>query len=417
MAAITIKGFNRAALQRVADGLAAAVAISLPWSTSATSILIVLWLISLLPTLQISDLRRETITPAGGLPPLLWLLALAGMLWSEATFAERVSGIAGFHKLLVIPLLLAQFRRSERANWAINGFLISCAILLIFSWILVIFPKFPWHTPNTRGVPVKDYLTQSENFLLCFLALGYVGLDALGEGMLRRAALLLALAALFFANIMFVASGRTTLVLIPIFVVMLAFRFYRWKGIVVACVGGAILAGFIWVSSPYLRLRLEGIVEEVTHDRRDKAVTSAGMRLEFYRRSMDLIAQAPILGHGTGTIHTKFRQATEGETGAAGVATRNPHQQTFAVAIQLGIAGAALLWAMWIAHIALFRGAGFMSWLGLIVVLQNVLASLLNSHVFDFTQGWVYVFGVGVLGGTVLREATTVARGGQDAHR
>jgi O-antigen ligase len=235
--------------------------------------------------------------------------------------------------------------------------------------------------------------------------------------MLRRAAWLLALAALFFANIMFVASGRTTLVLVPIFVVMLGFRFYGWKGIVAACVGGAILAGLIWVSSPYLRLRLEGIVEEVTHDRRDKNVTSAGMRLEFYRKSMDIIAQAPILGHGTGTVHAKFRQATEGETGAAGVATKNPHQQTFAVAIQLGIAGAGLLWAMWIAHIALFRGAGFVPWLGLIVVLENVLASLLNSHLFDFTQGWVYVFGVGVLGGAMLSKAAPAARGGSDASR
>ena len=55
---------------RVADCLAVAVAISLPWSTSATGILIVLWLIALAPTLDLAAIRREVMTPAGGLPVL-----------------------------------------------------------------------------------------------------------------------------------------------------------------------------------------------------------------------------------------------------------------------------------------------------------------------------------------------------------
>jgi hypothetical protein len=53
----------------------------------------------------------------------------------------------------------------------------------------------------------------------------------------------------------------------------------------------------------------------------------------------------------------------------------------------------------------LFRGAGLMAWIGAIVVVQNFLSSLVNSHLFDFGQGWLYVFGVGIIGGTVLRDA------------
>jgi hypothetical protein len=37
------------------------------------------------------------------------------------------------------------------------------------------------------------------------------------------------------------------------------------------------------------------------------------------------------------------------------------------------------------------------------VVLQNVVSSLFNSHLFDFHEGWMYVIGVGVAGGMVLR--------------
>ncbi len=44
------------------------------------------------------------------------------------------------------------------------------------------------------------------------------------------------------------------------------------------------------------------------------------------------------------------------------------------------------------------------------VVLQNVFSSLFNSHLFDFHEGWMYVLGVGVAGGMVLR-ARSAGRG------
>jgi hypothetical protein len=33
-----------------------------------------------------------------------------------------------------------------------------------------------------------------------------------------------------------------------------------------------------------------------------------------------------------------------------------------------------------------------------------MLSSLLNSHLFDSVEGWIYVIGVGVAGGTCLRK-------------
>jgi O-antigen ligase len=93
-----------------------------------------------------------------------------------------------------------------------------------------------------------------------------------------------------------------------------------------------------------------------------------------------------------------------GRTGASSVATVNPHNQIFAVAIQLGLLGAAVLVAMWAAHFPLFCGCGQAAWIGMVVVVENVVSSLVNSDLFDFSQGWLYVFGVGVAGGIRLRE-------------
>jgi hypothetical protein len=74
---------------------------------------------------------------------------------------------------------------------------------------------------------------------------------------------------------------------------------------------------------------------------------------------------------------------------------------------------------MWLVHLLLFRGDGLVAWIGLLVVVQNIFTSLFNSHIFDFNEGWMYVLGVGIAGGMVLktgsREATLGPRNGMHA--
>ena len=87
----------------------------------------------------------------------------------------------------------------------------------------------------------------------------------------------------------------------------------------------------------------------------------------------------------------------------AGLVTGNPHNQIFAIAIQLGLVGTLMLLAMWIAHLFFFCAPGWPAGIGFAVVAQNIISSQFNSSLFDFTHGWVYVLGVGVLSGMVLR--------------
>ena len=74
-----------------------------------------------------------------------------------------------------------------------------------------------------------------------------------------------------------------------------------------------------------------------------------------------------------------------------GRVTGDPFQQTLAVGIQLGLVGIAVLWATWIAHLLFFRGNTLPAWIGFVVVTQNIVGSMLNTHLFNSTQGWIYV--------------------------
>jgi hypothetical protein len=393
---------DRQGFLRLADWLAVGVALSLPWSTSATSILIVLWFLTWLPTLDVSALRREVASAAGGLPVLLWALGALGMLWAAVSWGERFEGVGSFHRLLAIPLLLAQFRGSDRGMLVLGGFLVSATCLLATSWALALTGvTIPGKSP---GVPVKDYIFQSGIFLICAFALFGAACDFWRAGKRGIAVAFALLAALFIADIAFVAASRTVLLVAPLLVIALGYRQFGLKGVLAAGLIAGALGGALWLESSYLRTRIADSMAELRGYLDANTASSTGEHLEFLKKSWRIVADAPVIGHGTGSIAEEFRRARTGETGAASVAPVNPHNQIFAVAIQLGLLGVAVLLAMWAAHFLLFRGAGLVAWVGMIIVVQNVVSSLFNSHLFDFSQGWLYVFGVGVAGGTALNK-------------
>ena len=405
--------FDRTRLMRAADALVVAVAVSLPWSTSATGILVVLWLLMLIPTLDWFDVRRELATPAGILPVLLVVLGVLGMAWADVTLVERLKGLDSFFKLLVIPLLLVQFRRSERGWWVFVAYVISCVVLLVASTVVQFVPGFSFIPMKRDFVLVKNAATQSGEFVTCIFGLLFMVPECVER---RRWCWLAGLTAIMLgmlANMFYAATGRTALVIIPVLLVLFAAKKLSGKGMAAlfACV---IAVGVVsWLSSPYLRDRTIQLWTDYQQYKEYHAVTSSGERVEFYKKSLAFIRQAPVIGHGTGSMSGLFAQAAIGKIGSAASTSTNPHNQTFAVAIQLGLVGALVLWAMWFAHLLLFRGSGLAEWIGLVVVVQNIVGSLFNSHLFDFAQGWVYVFGVGVAGGMALRDrAAKKAAGG-----
>jgi O-antigen ligase len=401
-----LPGLNVERQMRIADGLAAALAVSLPWSTSATSILAVLWLIAVIPLLDLKTLRREISTPAGGLPVLLWVLGVLGILWAvDVPFKDRLGGLSSFHKLLFIPLLMIQFRRSTRGAWVLIGYLASCSALLVASWADLLQPMLFRQsilTGRFPGVVVKDYIAQDMEFAVCAILFATLAMRAWLDRLRWRAGALLILAVTFMANVLYNGSSRTALLIVAALLLLFVWRIPGRNGRIWIVLGVLAAGAAAWPLTSQLRTNVANMWNEVQTFKPEAARTRAGERMIFWQKSIEFISTAPILGHGTGSIPDQFRRSAAGLTGMAGVATVNPHNQTFAVAIQLGLVGAAVLLAMWLTHLLMFRGPGLAAWVGLVVVTQNIIGSLVNSHLFDFTHGWSYVVGVGVAGGVVL---------------
>jgi O-antigen ligase len=392
---------DRARLATLSDYLAAAAIVSLPWSTSATSILVPLWAVAAALMLDGAALRRMLATPAATIPVALGVLAIVGVLWSEADWADRLPGLSPFLKLLVIPLLFVQFSRSERGEMILAAFLASVGVLLAFSWALVLFPQIPWTVP-VPGVPVKDYIIQSAEFVLCCFVLLDRAIAGWGES--RVKSLLLAGAALLFlGDIVFVALSRTSVVVIIVLFVLLGLRHFQRGGLALFLAAGVALASFTWAASPYLRSRVTHVATELEGSHVEMNETSAGVRVGFWKMSLAVVRDAPLFGHGTGSIKDVFARAAAADPAAPAGAT-NPHNQILAIAIQLGLLGVILTLALWAAHFRMFLLPGPMAWVGLSAVAQNFVSSLFNSHISDFSNGWLYVFAIGVAGGVMLRK-------------
>ena len=390
------------------DVWAIAVAALLPWSSSASSVLIAIWLFAMVTSVDANVIRHTRITAVGALPVLLWLLAAVGMLWAEVSWVERFDGLRAFHKLVLIPLVMVQYARSDKAWMVPATYLVSCAAVLSLSFLFTLWPELTWHWSTQSGVPVRDTIAQGGEFILCAFAALAVMIEAWQRNLRFAAFALGILAVLFLFNVVLVATSRTALVTVPILALVLGLRWGGWRGGLAAIVGFVVLAGVAWLASPHLRSRVTAVrselnLYEIQADTVGGGRTSAGERIEYWRKSLRFVSEAPIIGHGTGSIVDLFRQSARGKTGFGALATANPHNQTLAVAIELGLVGVIVLWAMWVAHFLLFCRPGLANMLGLLIVTQNIVSSAFNSHLSDFTQGWTYVFGVGVFGGMALR--------------
>ena len=395
---------DRALWTTIADVFAILAALALPWSTTLVAIFVPCWLGAVAWVMDWRAYGRLLKQPICYLPLALVGLALIGTLWSDAAWSARLYAITPTLKLLVLPGLFYHFERSSRGMWVFVAFLVSCVLLMAVSWLVTIDPSFTLKTPNepgARGIFVKNYIDQSQEFALCAVALAYPIIRLLRTNRIWQALVLGAISLGFLANMVLVTVSRTAIVTMPIMVGVFALLHLKRRTSLILIGVMLVLAGLLWFATPDLRWGPQSLLRDYRYYKTDEHVTSIGLRLEFWQKSLRFISEAPVIGHGTGSMRGLFeRAATNHEPKDQVIA--NPHNQTLNIAVQWGMVGVILLYAMWLVHLLLFRGEGLVAWIGLLVVVQNVFTSLFNSHLFDFHEGWMYVLGVGVAGGMTL---------------
>lgn len=396
-----------------ADGFVVLLALSLPWSTSLVAIFAILWIFALLPAIETERFLRSLRQPVALLPLALFALAVVGTLWAtDVPWPARLYAIGPVAKLLAIPVLLYHFTISKRGFWVVIAFLVSCTFVMLVSWLMFINPALLANPNRSAGVPVKNYIIQGQEFALC--AFGGLGAAvylwrANSKG---QAIALVMLSVAFVCNMAFVVSSRTVWVCLPFLLLAFALAHFSRRGVLIVLTIAIAAGAAFWSSSSYLRFRTANVATEYEKYHDQNAATSTGRRLEYWRKSLKFIKEAPLIGNGTGSIKTLFEKDAVGQQGVSAEVVANPHNQTLNVAIQWGLLGCIVLYAMWFVHLKLFLMPGLVSWIGLAAVVENFVSSFFNSHLFDFAEGWIYVLAVGVAGGMLSETRNSLVGGG-----
>ncbi|TXJ26915.1 MAG: O-antigen ligase domain-containing protein, partial [Afipia sp.] len=219
----------QAARRKGTENFAIIGAAGLPWSTSVISICGLAFLLGFLSTMKPADFFRSVKHPASLTALAVCILALLGLFWADGlTWSERFRGITPMAKLLGIPILIYQFSQSDRGRYVFYAFAVSCAVLMLYSWIALYWPNVSIHHKSDQpGVPVKNYIDQSQGFVFCAFALAVVAIEALRRGRQFIAIFAAIIAIALLANLAFVNVARTALVYSPILAVLFVYRYFE----------------------------------------------------------------------------------------------------------------------------------------------------------------------------------------------
>ena len=100
-------------------------------------------------------------------------------------------------------------------------------------------------------------------FTICALVIMRFAFDMWRTNRRQFAVVLFILALAFLANVFYVATSRTFLVVIPVLLIVFGYQVFGWKGAVSLVVGILVLAMAAWPSASSLRLRVSSFFDEI----------------------------------------------------------------------------------------------------------------------------------------------------------
>src|SRR5262249_35821903 len=156
-----------------------------------------------------------------------------------------------------------------------------------------------------------------QEFALCAVVLAYPVAGLFRSGRIVPALLLGAIALSFVINMSFVVVSRTALVTMPVMLAVFAILHLSWRSRLAILCAAIVRAGLAFAASRKLRSTIDTFSREYRGYEEQNLPTSMGLRLEFWKKSLHFIADAPLIGHGTGSIKRLFEQSSTGPAGSA----------------------------------------------------------------------------------------------------
>lgn len=353
----------------------------IPFSTSlmgaTASLAMVCWLLSA-EFIRLPEIIKAH--PSASHASLLLLLLASAVFYSAAPTDEALSVLKKYRELLYFVMVLSLFRDNEgAARLAEDGFIAGCIILLFVSYgiYLELLP------PGKFGHSLVYHITHS--LFMAMLAFWSVhrAFDARGAMLLW-----LSIFTLTTINLFYIAPGRTGMLLYITLITLALVQRLSWKKWLPATLLVAVAIALTFATSSNFSTRVYEAMQEIQTYQADSSRTSLGMRFDWWRNSLQLIAEKPFLGHGTGSFQAVQEELIkDSETKS----TDNPHNEYLFLGVQGGLVAVVLFVALLLSQLmASYRLPPPKKYLLQGVVTAMAVGCLMNSFLFDSHPGHFY---------------------------
>lgn len=379
----------------------------------------------LLVTFVLAALVDRTLLQPMRLTPAVLALALYGMIilawsWSVAPQEEVFQAISKYRKLLFLPIAIALVWQDGRlARKGLIAFMAGAVFLTVgcyLVWVGWMPPdKYDWWKAGTpsNAFAFKSYITIG---ILLGFAAGACWAYTRYASTLQAKVMAIIGGILFAFPVLFLMNGRTgyVVVLCVCFGLVLLQAGHNWKKLVVgtAVVGGVFF--IVFQSSDILKTRSEGVLNEVSSYSKTRDLNSSGTRLTFYKAGFDMFLKHPILGTGTASFAENFvpiahEVAPAGDTEFYNVRAQ-PHSEVVLMAVQLGIVGLGLYFALMATlGLVFIKQKSYQADLLFLLCISFAVPACFNSLLWDVTEGHWFVLLAGCLYAAARRpDATTI---------
>jgi O-antigen ligase len=341
---------------------------------------------------QLSVARRTT---DYGLTSAAILIALAAfalsMVWTTAAWSDASHAFSKHAKMLAIPLLLLLIRSRAEATRAIAFFLGAQIFVLMCSWLKLFQVALPFPTqPSSlyQGLVFAEHLDQPI-MLATAAAVGWHLRSHYALGRFKSGTIVFALLVLTVANVLFEQTGLTGYLTMVAMLGLAGFwalpRRYKW----VTVAGPFLVATAVGVMSPRVQDRVSLVWKEsLAYQQSGDIESSSGERLNYWYRSLQAIAERPLLGYGVGSWNMQYNRLEGGKGRLHTYQIRNPHQEFLLWMVEAGVLGLVLLMSLLACAVRDTRQMDPSERQATTSVLTViVLSCLFNSTIFDAQIG------------------------------
>ena len=329
--------------------------------------------------------------------PVLWFpLALYALilLHAPASPADTEQVLLHLRKyarfLYMVLVFLLLVHHARRQQIALHAFSAAMVVTVILAWVEQVAPQALRYLDASDTAVFGDHITQNV-MLALFSVVAFGNCRQAGAAPARW--FWGTITALTVVSITHLSTGRTGQVCL--FVVWASYLVFEARGRRLAWGMSALLLAAVlaYVSSDTLRARFEQAVAEAANARSDPK-SSVGHRIHNYTITPRLVAEKPLLGHGTAAYHTQICRFVDPPQWCP-VFNWHPHNQFLFLAADHGLVGAGLYlaWVVGLYMVAWRSRASARNRVLLFCLASLCLVdSLINSPLFSSRESQFFAY-------------------------